>query len=163
MISNPEAHIISAFISSVLPGSDTVLIMTSSNRTCSLLREYLDGLDLDAPKCEQGRRILLRRLRDYLGWKADLHASIQNQANPNRDTVLSQKTGSTATSGDGELNEAMKKKDKDRRERVANRRRVRGGAPGATSTSQRPKETGQEGMMKSEGLMMDEAEKIADL
>ncbi|KAF8496589.1 hypothetical protein JB92DRAFT_3226350 [Gautieria morchelliformis] len=66
------------------PGSDTVLVMSSSNRTCALLREYLDMLDLDAPKGEQGRPMMKRRLRGYLGWKADLlHVSIQNHENAN--------------------------------------------------------------------------------
>jgi DNA excision repair protein ERCC-4 len=143
-----------------------VLVMTSSNRTCSLLREYLDMLDPDAPTGEQGRPMMMRRLRGYLGWKADLHASMQNHANPGskRDAAAPVKNpGNAATSGGGELSEAMKKKDRDRRDRAANRRRVRGGAPGAHWSSERPKESEQEGLMKSEGLMIDEAEKIADL
>ncbi|KAF8526823.1 hypothetical protein JB92DRAFT_2870207 [Gautieria morchelliformis] len=152
------------------PGSDTVLVMTSSNRTCALLREYLDMLDLDAPKGEQGRPMMMRRLRGYLGWKADLHASIQNQANANhpsfkRDAAPILNPGDAGTSsGDGVLSEAMKKKDRDRRDRAARRRRVRGGAPAGanSSSSQRPKESEQEGLMKSEGVMIDEAEKIAD-
>lgn len=145
------------------PGSNTVLVMTSSNRTCSLLREYLDELDLDAPKGEQGRQMMMRRLGGYLGWKADLHASKQSQAGPdsNKDKAPAQQPGSASTSGIGELSDAMKKKDNDRRDRAARRRRVRGGAPG--TTSQRPQESEQEGMMKSEGLIMDEAEQIADL
>ena len=120
-------------------------------------------LDLDAPKGEQGRRMMMRRLRGYLGWKADLHTSIQNQAKPslNKGTTPAQKSGNANIPGEGELNEAMTKKDKDRRDKAANRRRVRGGAPGAIS--QRSQESVQEGMMKSEDLIMDEAEKIADL
>lgn len=142
-----------------------MLIMTSSNQTCSMLREYLDMLDLDAPRGEQGRRMMLERLRNYFDWKVNLHASIQNQTNPsvNKDTGPGQKAGSAATSGDGELNEAMKKKDKARRDRAASRRRQRGGAIGTASTSQRERETDQEGMMKSEGLLMDEAEQFANL
>ena len=155
------------FPSPVLPGSDTVLVMTSSNQTCSLLREYLDVLDLDAPRGEQGRGMMLERLRGYVGWKAHLHASVQTQVNPSvggNNTGAVQTTGSAAAPGEGELNEAMKKKDRDRRERAASRRRVRGGAPGGAATSQRrPLETDQEGMMKSEGLMMDDVERVAYL
>ncbi|KAF8531160.1 hypothetical protein JB92DRAFT_2825304 [Gautieria morchelliformis] len=151
------------------PGSDTVLVMSSSNRTCALLRECLDMLDLDAPKGEQGRPTMMRRLRGYLGWKADLHVSIQNHANANhpsfkRDAAPILNPGDAATSsGDGVLSEAMKKKDRDRRDRAANRRRVRGCAPpgGAhSSSSQRPKESEQEGLMKSRGVMIAEAEPV---
>ncbi|KAF8580272.1 hypothetical protein K439DRAFT_1415468 [Ramaria rubella] len=142
----------------LLPGSDTVLVMAFSNQTCSLLREYLDTLDADAPKGEQGHRMMLRRLRNYLTWKAQLHTFAQKQkSNKNGSSSLN----NAMTSGEGELSEAMKKKDRDKRDRAANRRRIRGGGPSTGSVQQRFKETDQEGMMKN-GIIMDEAEQMAE-
>lgn len=122
-------------------------------------------LDTDAPKGEQGRRMMLRRLRTYLGWKAELHSTSQNLGNASstRAGGSVQKPGMASVSGDGELSEAMKKKDRDRRDRAASRRRVRGGAPAASSTSQRPNDSDQEGVMRRGGPLMEEAEQIADL
>jgi DNA excision repair protein ERCC-4 len=136
--------------------------MTQSNRTCSVLREFLDEIDLDASKGEQGHRMMMRRLRIYLSWKADLHKPQQNYVNPSFNATVTQ-PASGAGSGDSRGSAAMQKKDKERQERGASRRRVRGGAPSTSSTSQRTQTSGQEGMMKSEGMIMEEAEQIADL
>jgi len=106
--------------------------------------------------------MMMRRLRDYLDWKATLHRDMQLQANPNvtKGTAQSQPVASGSASGESGLNEAMLKKDRERLARLANRRRVRGGGP---VTNQRTQSSEQEGLMKNEGVMIEEAEKIADL
>ena len=104
-----------------------VLVMTSSTQTSSLLSEYLASMDLDAPIGQQGRQMLERKLRRYLYWKARLSArSAESQPRS--------AAGRQSPPGDDELNLALRKKDRDRAERSANRRRVRGGASGAVST-----------------------------
>lgn len=131
--------------------------MTSSNRTCNLLRDYLDQLDPSAPKGEQGYRMMMRRLRDYLAWKAGLHNKPQIQADKETRNVQ------TTISGENGLSEAMRKKDNDRRARFASRRRIRGGVPGNNTSSRATPAPEQAGIMKSESRMMEEAEQIADL
>ncbi|KIJ56197.1 hypothetical protein M422DRAFT_198890 [Sphaerobolus stellatus SS14] len=150
--------------SSLQSGSNTVLVMTSSNRTCSLLREYLDRLDPSAAKGEQGHRMMMRRLRGYLDWKAALHSNAQTHANPsfNKTSTQSQPAAGSSASGESGLSEAMQKKDRERQARIANRRRMRGGASGSNATSQRTQASQQQGLMKNEGAVMEEAEQIAD-
>jgi DNA excision repair protein ERCC-4 len=84
-------------------------------------------MDLDAPTGQQGRQMLENRLRRYLYWKARLSARSVESQPPSA-------AGRQSPPGDDELNLALRKKDRDRVERSANRRRVRGGASGTVST-----------------------------
>jgi DNA excision repair protein ERCC-4 len=107
-------------------GNNVVLVMTSSTQTSSLLSEYLASMDPDAPFGQRGRQMLEKRLRRYLYWKARLSArSAENQP--------SSAENHPSLPGDDELNPALRKKDRERAERSANRRRVRGGAPDTVS------------------------------
>lgn len=121
----------------VNPGSNTVLVMTSSTRTCSLLSEFLSVMDQDAPRGSKGRPMMLRKLRLYLWWKGKLSERKQDGkshfALP--DSGRRPNDGYQMLYGDGQdLSEALQKKDKEKEERSASRRRVRGGAPAATSS-----------------------------
>ena len=139
--------------------------MTHSNKTCSLLREYLNEVDLDARKGEQGHKMMMRRLQTYFIWKADLHKSKHNHIHPsfNKNAAPTQGPPSVSGSGDMGVSEALQKKDKERRERAASRRRVRGGGPSPNLTAQRAQTSDKEGIMKSEDMVMEEAEEISDL
>lgn len=108
-------------------GNNVVLVMTSSTQTSSLLSEYLASMDLDSPSGQQGRRMLEKKLRHYLYWKARL--SVRSAESQPRSAA-----GRQSPPGDDELNPALRKKDRDRAERSGNRRRVRGGASVTVST-----------------------------
>lgn len=63
--------------------------------------------------------------------------------------------------GDGEISEALRRKDQERQQRQANRRRVRGGAvAGAESTRGKVRDPN---MTMGEEVMRDEADNIAGL
>lgn len=70
--------------------------------------------------------MLETKLRSHLFWKARLSA--RSNESQSRSTYVGQDRH-----GEEELNPALKKKDRDRAERGANRRRVRGGAPATVS------------------------------
>jgi DNA excision repair protein ERCC-4 len=107
-------------------GNDVVLVMTSSTQTSSLLSEYLASMDPGAPSGQRGRQMLEKKLRRYLYWKARLSTrSTENQP--------SSAENRWSATGDDELNPALRKKDRERAERSASRRRVRGGALGTVS------------------------------
>jgi DNA excision repair protein ERCC-4 len=83
-------------------------------------------MDSDAPPGQRGRKILEDKLRFYLYWKARLSArSAENQP--------SSANNRQSSPGDDELDPALRKKDRDKAERAASRRRVRGGAPSTVS------------------------------
>jgi hypothetical protein len=82
-------------------------------------------MDSDALPGQRGRKILEDKLRLYLYWKARLSARAANQppsANSHQSSL-----------GDDELDPALRKKDRDKADRAASRRRVRGGAPGTVN------------------------------
>ena len=107
-------------------GNNVVLVMASSAQTSSLLSEYLASMDPDAPSGQRGRQMLENKLRRYLYWKARLSARSAANQPPSAESRPS-------APGDDELNAALRKKDRERAERSASRRRVRGGAPGTLS------------------------------
>lgn len=113
-------------LSTTISGNNIVLVMTSSAQTSSLLSEYLASMDPDAPSGRRGRRMLENKLRLHLFWKARL------SARSNEGRSRSTNTGQDPRDVD-ELNPALRKKDRDRAERGATRRRVRGGAPATIS------------------------------
>jgi DNA excision repair protein ERCC-4 len=103
-----------------------VLVMTASTQTSSLLSEYLASMDSDALPGQRGRKMLEDKLRLYLYWKARLSARSAENQPPSVNNRQS-------SPGGDELDPALRKKDRDKAERAANRRRVRGGAPGTIS------------------------------
>lgn len=109
-------------LSTTIRGNNVVLVMTSSAQTSSLLSEYLASINPDAPSGRQGRRMLENKLRSYLYWKARLSAR-SNEGRSRSSNVGQDRHG------EGELDPALRKKDRDRVERGVSRRRVRGGAP----------------------------------
>ncbi|KAL6299457.1 hypothetical protein BKA93DRAFT_819892 [Sparassis latifolia] len=114
-------------LTSLSPGTNTVLVMTSSLRTCTLLTEFLSTMDPTASRGSRGRKMMEDKLRSYLWWKGKL--SEQKQDPKAQFTLKKDQPGR-----DIGLSEALKRKDKEKRERAANRRRVRGGAPTASSS-----------------------------
>jgi hypothetical protein len=66
------------------------------------------------------------KLRHYLYWKARLSARSAENQPPSANNRQS-------PPGGDELNPALRKKDRDKAERAASRRRVRGGAPGTVN------------------------------
>jgi DNA excision repair protein ERCC-4 len=95
--------------------------MTSSTQTSSLLSEYLASMDSDASPGQHGRKMLENKLRRYLYWKARLSARSAESQPPSANLQ--------STPGDDEISPALRKKDRDKADRAASRRRVRGGAP----------------------------------
>lgn len=119
-------------------GSNIVLIMTSSTRTCNLLSEFLSSIDPNAAKGKQGRAMMMRKLRLYLWWKGKLSERKQGgkQLFGLPDSSGGSNKGYNKTYGDGEgLSEALKRKDRERAERNSSRRRLRGGAPPAAAST----------------------------
>jgi len=79
-------------------------------------------MDPDALPGQRGRKMLENKLRLYLFWKARLSARSAENQPPSANNRQSPPR-------DDELNPALRKKDRDKAERAASRRRVRGGAP----------------------------------
>jgi DNA excision repair protein ERCC-4 len=110
------------------------------------------------------------KLRVYLWWKGKLNERKQDGKAPFQlpDAAGRRQNDEAGRlySGDDGISEALKRKDKERAERSASRRRVRGGAPNLASSgngrvdSLKPeaKDSG-----AGETQMRDEAESIADL
>ncbi|KAM5544482.1 hypothetical protein V8D89_002142 [Ganoderma adspersum] len=111
-------------LSSHSSGTDTVVVMASSLQTCTLIKDFLDALESDAPRGAQGRRMMEDKLRLYLWWKGKLSERKAEGKGP----IALPKGKDEAESG---VSEGLKKKDWDRQERQAKRRRVRGGGPAA--------------------------------
>ncbi|KAI0699621.1 hypothetical protein C8T65DRAFT_659230 [Cerioporus squamosus] len=113
-------------LSSLSPGTNTVLVMASSLHTCTLIKDFLATMDADAPRGSQGRRMMEDKLRLYLWWKGKLSERKAEGKGP----IALPKGKDNAQD---EISEALKRKDREKQERAASRRRVRGGAPAAAS------------------------------
>ena len=100
--------------------------MASSLSTCNLIKDFLASMDADAPRGAQGQRMMEDKLRLYLWWKGKLS---ERKAEGKAPIALPK-----GRDDDTPISEALKKKDKERMERAANRRRVRGGAPKPVAT-----------------------------
>ncbi|KAJ3515568.1 hypothetical protein NLJ89_g1672 [Agrocybe chaxingu] len=115
--------------------NNTILVMTSSTRNCSLLTEFLASMDHAAPPGTRGQAMMLRKLRLYLWWKDELR---KRDGKASFGIVDGNQRGADKLYGSGdreELSEALQKKDKEKAQRAQSRRRVRGGGPsGATQT-----------------------------
>ncbi|KAI0029603.1 hypothetical protein K488DRAFT_56035 [Vararia minispora EC-137] len=154
---------LSSDLISAAKGTNTVLVMTSSLREANMLSEYLTKMDADAPAGQKGRGMMMEKLGMYLWWKTRLA----------KDTTTGRPTvpipdalrNSHATVQDEEdgLSEALKKKDKDRHEKSANRRRVRGGAHSTAESTRGKGKSADIVMTLGEEAMRDEAENIAHL
>lgn len=93
-------------------------------------------MDHDSPSGSKGRRMMLQKLRLYLWWKSKLAERKKDGkshfAFP--DAIVRASDGLDKLYGDeSNISEALKKKDRDRADKAASRRRVRGGAPAASS------------------------------
>ncbi|KAI0916475.1 hypothetical protein AcV5_002963 [Taiwanofungus camphoratus] len=143
-------------MTSLSPGTNTVLVMTSSLRTCTLVSEFLSTMDPEAPRGSRARKMMEGKLRLYLWWKSKLNDRKQE----GRRHFAMPEGKKNQDDGEAEVSEALKKKDRERRERAANRRRVRGGAPAAT-TSRDNVESARSDVLVGEGDLREEADDIA--
>ncbi|KAK0189016.1 hypothetical protein F5146DRAFT_1057602 [Armillaria mellea] len=114
------------------PGTNTTLVMCSSTTTCNLLSQFMDSLDQTRPKGQWGRKLMMKKLRTWLFWRS---RAAKDGRTPTPST--NQRQGGDM---DDILDEALKKKDRDKADRKASRRRVRGGAPGAAASGRQPSE-----------------------
>ena len=96
-----------------------------------------------------------RKLRTYLWWKGELNRRRQ----PQRKSSSVQPA--RASDGDAGISEALRKKDREFRERQASRRRVRGGA--ASQASGREKSVAPTGTQGGAMEVADEADALAAL
>lgn len=123
-----------------IKGSNAVLIMTSSSRSSTLIGEFLSEMDVEAPKGHRGRRMMERKLRQYLLWRGNFEQ--QRSGKDQSCSVAQSNCGTSRVAGSGSvkastsLSESLKRKDKARQERGANRRRVRGGGPSSRTNKQ---------------------------
>ena len=149
--------------------------MTSSLRTSQQVSEFLSEMDPEAPPGTMGRKMMEEKLRLYLWWKAKLSERNQQdrkglsnstvtRAGNHSDSVASGSgSGGLGTAvGDGQLSEALRKKDQERQARTANRRRVRGGAPASNTSSSRDGGT-IEGTGGGDARTYDEGQAIVEL
>ncbi|KAI0353441.1 hypothetical protein OH77DRAFT_1522621 [Trametes cingulata] len=136
------------------PGTNTVLIMASSLHTCTLIKDFLSTMDASAPRGSQGRRMMEDKLRLYLWWKGKLS---ERRAEGKGPIALPQAQAQERRQDEG-VSEALKRKDRERQERAMNRRRVRGGAPAAATST---RDSGSKGTL-GEGEIKKEADDIAD-
>lgn len=143
--------------------------MTSSSRTASLVSEFLGRMDNSAPPGQRGRKMLERRLRLYLWWKAKLGEK-EKDSKGKATFHMPQQPKDFDKGKRDEISEALKKKDAQAREKAASRRRVRGGGPPtagpsrqSTNTTPGPSSSTAQEEIKGTGEMMDEAEDIAEL
>lgn len=120
-----------------------------------MVNEFLATMDYDAPRGSQGRRMMERKLRTYLWWKGELNKRRQ----PQRKAPQAQ--SARADGADPGISEALRKKDREFRERQANRRRVRGGAP--SQVSEREKSVAPAGAQAATVELADEADTLAAL
>ncbi|TFK81000.1 hypothetical protein K466DRAFT_502913 [Polyporus arcularius HHB13444] len=116
-------------LSSLSPGTNTVLVMASSLHTCTLIKDFLATMDADAPRGSQGRRMMEDKLRLYLWWKGKLSERKAEGKGP----IALPKGKDNAQD---EISEALKRKDREKQDRAASRRRVRGGAPAPAALAQ---------------------------
>ncbi|KAI0644351.1 hypothetical protein C8Q79DRAFT_141818 [Trametes meyenii] len=146
-------------LTSQSPGTTTALVMASSLHTCTLIKDFLSTMKADAPRGSQGRRMMEDKLRLYLWWKGKLS---ERRAEGKGPIALPKGKDHSAPAPprpqDEAISEALKRKDRERQARAANRRRVRGGAPAAPVPSRDSAAGGQLGEVE----IKKEADDIAD-
>ncbi|KZT51574.1 hypothetical protein CALCODRAFT_125678 [Calocera cornea HHB12733] len=117
-----------------------MLVMVHDNKTCALLREYLTSLNPSAnddPDRPPGAKMLDAHLRDYIFWKGrGLRHTMQAKAEMTkglsgggslRRVAPGAPVAEEKKDGEGEMSEALRKKDKIRERAMQQRRRMRGG------------------------------------
>ncbi|KAG6848625.1 hypothetical protein H0H93_015391 [Arthromyces matolae] len=123
-------------------GNNIVLVMTSSTRTCSTLTDFLSSIEHDSPPGTKGRNMMLRKLKTYLWWKAKLlKEKNEGKSEMPFPNLFSRDDRSAENPPPGEkdnISEALKRKDQEKANRAASRRRVRGGAPAAAPSGREP-------------------------
>ena len=157
----PQFHLCSYIFycyTALQKGTNTVLVMTSSTRASALLTEFLGSMDPTAPSGQQGRKMMEDKLRLYLWWKSKLSEDASKARDGKPPTPVRKEPDQELKNG---LSEALRKKDRDKADRIASRRRVRGGAA-ASIASDRSKGKGP-AMSLGEEVMRDEAKSIAQL
>jgi DNA excision repair protein ERCC-4 len=95
---------------------------------------------------QRGRQLMENKLRLYLYWKSRLSArpaESQLQSATNRENA----------SGDDELSPALRKKDRERAQRAASRRRIRGGAPATVNVPAQRQDQGSALPPEEEGIL----------
>ncbi|TRM61018.1 hypothetical protein BD626DRAFT_88683 [Schizophyllum amplum] len=121
----------------ITPGKDTVLVMASSTHACSVLTEFLESMDYNAPPGQRGGLMMMRKLGRHLWWKGRLHQPRSQTINrPGQGSYFNAGSSSATRSSDTNdgISEALRRKDKERQERSANRRRLRGGKTASAPT-----------------------------
>ncbi|KAG5637597.1 hypothetical protein H0H81_003988 [Sphagnurus paluster] len=149
-------------MTSVNLGKNTVLIMASSTQTCTVLTEFLSTMNSDAPDGSKGRSMMLQKLRLYLWWKTQLAERKEDGKSHFALPDIAGHTGQNfekLSSDSDNLSEALKKKDREKAERAASRRRVRGGAPSAPAPSRKDSSSKTASVM---GQIQTEAESFAE-
>lgn len=146
-----------------MPGSNTILVMTSSERTSSQLREYLSTREAakantadDKPSQTAGKGMMERLLTTYFWWKGSLGEMARNS----RGGVSKASTSQDGNNGAGPSQ--LRSVPASRGQPAFKRRRIRGGGSVGGSASTREDEKALAGDARDEGLE-DEAETIADL
>jgi len=133
--------------------------MCNSERTATLIRDYLSTLDQNAPRGQKGRKIMERRLRNYLFWKGRLTNSGGKSQREVGQSVSAPRTPAT----DDQPSEALRRKDALKKERLGSRRRMRGGPPGGAPSERTQEPETRTGAMGGESVMQHEAEQLAEL
>lgn len=123
-----------------------------------MVNDFLATMDYDAPRGSQGRRMMEKKLRTYLWWKGELNRRRQPQRKASSVQTVQP---ARASDGDAGISEALRKKDREFRERQASRRRVRGGA--ASQASGREKSVAPTGTQGGAMEVADEADTLAAL
>jgi DNA excision repair protein ERCC-4 len=124
-------------------------------------------MDSSAPPGQRAQKMLERRLRLYLWWKAKLGEKEKEGKGKSAGFHLPQRPKDFDRAKEDGISEALKKKDAKNQERTANRRRVRGAAPvqagpSRPAASERTSNAVDE-EIRGTGEMMNEAEDIAEL
>ncbi|KAG8906750.1 hypothetical protein FRB99_006241 [Tulasnella sp. 403] len=136
------------------PGTNFVLVMVGENKTATLLQAYLDTRHINPHS--SGRTVLERQLKEHLYWKGML-GNMQNRPSSTGDK------GKTKITTDGELSEALRRKDKQREATKQARRRVRGGGTvNVMGDKERKKEMERSGLAQGEAELVIEADAMAD-
>ena len=119
-----------------------------------------------------------RKLKEYLSWKGNLNTNKRDsRGNVSQIPTRIESRDTAGPSRDDEnqgISEALKRKDAAKKERAANRRRIRGGAPSqgqeratsltaAQESGMTAKEREKLGILAGEGEMRTEADLVADL
>ena len=146
------------FSSAAATSSNTILVMTSSTRTCSLLTEFLSTMDPEASPGSRGRQMMMKKLRLYLWWKGKL--SQRKQEGNTSFAMPGTNKHNRDNKDEREMSEALKKKDKERADKSQCRRRVRGGAPASASASRAADNASSK--PENKDIKMDEIQNEAD-